>query len=135
MEMQKQAMISQQQLKSQELAAQTAMQSIQAEGQMKMQVKQAEVSFEIEKLKAEADLKRMLMAEEFNYTMQINGIKETKKNQIEQEKEKAKKDRISLQNTQQSKLINQRKNNLPPMSFESNEDSLDGFDMAEFEPR
>ena len=135
MEMQKQAMISQQQLKSQELAAQTAMQSIQAEGQMKMQVKQAEISFEIEKMKAEAELKRMLMAEEFNYTMQINGIKETKKNQIEQEKEKAKKDRISLQNTQQSKLINQRKNNLPPMSFESNEDSLDGFDMAEFEPR
>jgi len=135
MEMQKQAMISQQQLKSQELAAQTAMQSIQAEGQMKMQVKQAEISFEIEKLKAEADLKRMLMAEEFNYTMQINGIKETKKNEIEKEKEKAKKDRISIQNTQQSKLINQRKNNLPPVSFESNEDSLDGFDMAEFEPR
>jgi hypothetical protein len=135
MEMQKQAMISQQQLKSQELAAQTAMQSIQSEGQMKMQVKQAEISFEIEKMKVEAELKKMLMAEEFNYTMQINGIKETKKNEIEKEKEKAKKDRISIQNTQQSKLINQRKNNLPPMNFESNEDSLDGFDMGEFEPR
>jgi hypothetical protein len=135
MEMQKQAMISQQQLKSQELAAQTAMQSIQAEGQMKMQVKQAEVAFEIEKMKAEAELKRSLMAEEFNYSMQINGIKEDKKNEIEKEKEKAKKDRISIQNTQQSKLINQRKNNLPPMNFESNEDSLDGFDMGEFEPR
>jgi len=135
MEMQKQAMISQQQLKSQEMAAQTAMQSIQAEGQMKMQVKQAEISFEIEKMKMEAELKKMLMAEEFNYSMQLSGVKETKKNQIEQEKEKAKKERISLQNTQQSKLINQRKNNLPPMSFESNEDSLDGFDMGEFEPR
>jgi hypothetical protein len=135
MEMQKQAMISQQQLKSQELAAQTAMQTIQSEAQVKMQLKQAEISYEIEKLKVEAELKKMLMAEEFNYSMQLSGIKETKKNQIEQEKEKAKKDRISLQNTQQSKLINQRKNNLPPMTFESNEDSLDGFDMAEFEPR
>jgi hypothetical protein len=135
MEMQKQAMISQQQLKSQELAGQTAMQSIQAEGQMKMQVKQAEISFEIEKMKIEAELKRSLMAEEFSYTMQLSGIKETKKNEIEKEKESAKKERISLQNTQQSKLINQRKNNLPPMSFESNEDSLDGFDMGEFEPR
>ena len=75
------------------------------------------------------------MAEEFNYNMQLSGIKETKKNEIEKEKEKAKKDRISLQNTQQSKLINQRKNNLPPMSFESNEDSMDGFDLGEFEPR
>ena len=30
---------------------------------------------------------------------------------------------------------NQRKNNLPPMTFESNEDSMDGFDFSEFNPR
>ena len=59
---------------------------------------------------------------------------ETQK-EIEKEKEKAKDDRISLQNTQQSKLIEQRKKDLPPVNFESNEDSLDGFDLAEFEPR
>jgi len=53
----------------------------------------------------------------------------------EQDKEKAKADRISQQNSQQSELINQRKNNLPPKNFESNEDTLDGFDLAEFEPR
>jgi len=53
----------------------------------------------------------------------------------EKMKEDAKAKRISQQNTEQSKLINQRKNNLPPMDFESNEDSLDGFDLAEFEPR
>ena len=44
-------------------------------------------------------------------------------------------DRISQSSTEQSKLIEQRKNNLPPVTFESNEDSLDGFDLAEFEPR
>lgn len=135
MEMQKQAMISQQQLKSQELASQTAMQKIQAEGQMKMQLKQSEISMDIEKLKVEAQLKQMLMREEFNYTMQINGIKETKRAEVDMGKEKAKKERISIQNTQMSKLINQRKNNLPPVNFESNEDSLDGFDLGEFEPR
>jgi hypothetical protein len=53
----------------------------------------------------------------------------------EKMKEDEKKKRIGIQNTQQSKLIDQRKNNLPPMSFESNEDSLDGFDLAEFNPR
>ena len=53
----------------------------------------------------------------------------------EDDREKAKSDRISQQNTEQSELINQRKNNLPPKNFESNEDSLDGFDLAEFEPR
>jgi hypothetical protein len=53
----------------------------------------------------------------------------------EEMKEKEKAKRISMQNTQQSKLINQRQNDLPPINFESNEDSLDGFDLAEFEPR
>jgi hypothetical protein len=135
MAMQKQEMMAMQQMQSQELAAQTAMQQIQLEAQAKMQFKQAEVAFDIEKLKAEAELKRMLMAEEFNYQMQIAGVKETSIADREKMKEDSKAKRISQQNTEQSKLINQRKNNLPPLSFESNEDTLDGFDMAEFEPR
>jgi hypothetical protein len=135
MEMQKQAMISQQTLKSQELAAMTAMQTLQAESQSKMQMKQAEVAFDIEKMKAEANLKLMLMAEEFKFQMQLAGIKETSLADRENMKEDSKAKRISQQNTEQSKLINQRKNNLPPLSFESNEDTLDGFDFAEFEPR
>jgi hypothetical protein len=135
MTMQQQAMMAQQQMQSQEMAAQAAMQQIQLEAQAKMQFKQAEVAFDIEKLKAEADLKRMLMAEEFSYQMQIAGIKETALADRDVMKEDSKAKRISQQNSEQSKLINQRKNNLPPLSFESNEDTLDGFDMAEFEPR
>jgi hypothetical protein len=135
MEMQKQAMMAQQQIKAQELAAQTAMQKLQMESQTKMQLKQAETAFEIEKMKAEAEMKRMLMAEEFQYQMQIAGVKEGSLSERESMKEQAKAKRISQQNSEQSKLINQRKNNLPPMDFESNEDSLDGFDLAEFEPR
>ena len=135
MEMQKQAMITQQQLKSQELAAQVAMQKIQAETQAKMQYRQADVAFEIEKQKAEAQLKAQLMQQEFNYNLQLQGMTQTQLSQREADKEKAKSDRISQQNTEQSKLITQRKNNLPPQNFESNEDSLDGFDLSEFEPR
>jgi hypothetical protein len=135
MQMQQQAMISQQQLKSQELAGQVALQKIEAETQSKMQIKQAEVAFEIQKVQQEAELKRMLMAEEFKYNLQLHGMREQIVNQRETEKEKAKEKRISIQNSQQSKLINQRKNNLPPLNFESNEDTLDGFDLAEFEPR
>lgn len=67
--------------------------------------------------------------------MQLSGLKETSLQTREDMKEKEKARRISQQNTEQSKLINQRKNNLPPMNFESNEDTLDGFDLAEFEPR
>ena len=67
--------------------------------------------------------------------MQIRGIDAQELEGRENKREGAKADRISQQNSEQSKLINQRKNNLPPISFESNEDSLDGFDLAEFNPR
>lgn len=135
MEMQKQAMISQQNLKAQEMAGQVAMQKIQLESQAKMQIKQAEVAFDIEKMKQEAALKTQLMAEEFKYNIQIAQLQSGTLNQRDMQKEKAKDDRVSIQNTQQSKLIEQRKNNLPSLNFESNEDSLDGFDFSEFEPR
>jgi len=135
MKMQQQAMQAQQQLKSQEMAGQMAMQKNQQEIQGKMQLKQAEVAFDIEKMNNEAQLKAQLMETEFNYQMQLKGIIENGMQTRENEKEQAKSDRISQQNTEQSRLINQRKNNLPPQTFESNEDSLDGFDLAEFEPR
>ena len=135
MEMQKQAMMSQQQLKSQELAMQTAMQKIQGEGEMKLRVKQAETEMDTMKMTKEAELKLMLMQKEFEYNLElakINGGVLTERDKMKEDK-KAK--RISQQNSEQSKLINQRKNNLPPMNFESNEDSLDGFDLGEFSPR
>jgi len=135
MAMQKQAMIAQQQLKSQELASQVAMQKIEMETRSKMQIKQAEVAFDIQKMEKEAEMKSYLMREEFDYNMQLHGMEVNNLDQRDQMKEDAKAKRISQQNSEQSKLINQRKNNLPPMSFESNEDSLDGFDLAEFEPR
>jgi hypothetical protein len=135
MAMQKQAMIAQQQLKSQELASQVAMQKIEMETRSKMQIKQAEVAFDIQKMEKEAEMKSYLMREEFDYNMQLNGMEVNNLDKRDQMKEDAKAKRISQQNSEQSKLINQRKNNLPPMSFESNEDSMDGFDLAEFEPR
>lgn len=135
MAMQKQAMISQQQLKSQELAGQVAMQKIDMETNSKIKIKQAEIAFDMQKMQQEATLKSQLMREEFDYSMQLHGMEVSKIDERDKMKEDAKAKRISQQNTEQSKLINQRKNNLAPMDFESNEDSLDGFDLAEFEPR
>jgi len=119
----------------QQMQAEQEMRKIQMEGQMQMQAKQAEVAFDIEKLKNEAMLKRELMQVEFDFNMQLKGREEQAIDKREQEREKAKNKRISQANTEQSQLIQQRKNNLPPISFESNEDTLDGFDLAEFEPR
>ena len=135
MQMQQQALVSQQQIKAQQLAQQTAMQKLQAENQAKMQLKQAEIAFEIEKMKNEAELKSVLMDKEFEFNMRLRDISENALQNRETQREKAKSARISQQNSEQSKLIAQRKNNLPPQRFESNEDSLDGFDLAEFSPR
>jgi len=134
-EMQKQAMVSQQQLKSQEMAGQMAMQKIELETQSKLQYKQGEMQMEIERSKAEAQLKSQLMQQEFDYNIQLRNMDGQALSNREQSREEAKSGRISQQNSEQSKLINQRKNNLPPQNFESNEDSLDGFDLAEFNPR
>ena len=131
----KQQMTAQTQFQSQQISAQAAQQKIQLEGEMKMREKQAEVAFEIEKLKNEASLKQQLMTYEFQLNMQLKGVEESQINKREESREKAKSDRISQQNTEQSQLINQRKKDLPPINFESKEDSLDGFDLAEFEPR
>ena len=135
MEMQKQQMTAQMQMEAQQMASQTAMQKIQLETDAKMQLKKAEIAFEINKMTEEAKIKSQLMAEEFDYNMQLREMDLGNLSSRESEKEAAKDKRVSMQNTQQSKLINQRKNNLPPLNFESNEDSLDGFDLGEFEPR
>ena len=135
MEMMKQQMAAQQNMELQQMAAQSAMMKIEAEGQSKMRVKQAEVAFEIERMKAEAGLKQQLMGEEFKYNMAIAGLNNQTLTSREMSKEEAKAKRISQQNSEQSKLINQRKNDLPPINFESNEDSLDGFSLKEFDVR
>lgn len=135
MKMQQQAMIAQQQLKSQEMAGQLAIQKMQTELQTKMQLKQMETEYNIKTMQVQAELKSHLMAEEFQYNQHLNGLEMQTLSKREQEREDAKAKRISQQNTEQSKLIDQRKNNLPPLNFESNEDSLDGFDLSEFEPR
>lgn len=135
MAMQKQAIIGEQQMKSQELASQVAMQKISAETSSKIEIKKAETEYELMRIREEANLKSQLMREEFDYNMQIHGLQSGLIDKRDKMKEDAKAKRISQQNTEQSKLINQRKNNLPPVNFESNEDSLDGFDLGEFEPR
>ena len=82
---------------------------------------------EIEKMKNEAMLKAQLMETEFSYNMQLKGIEQSQIDMREKSKEKGKSERISQANSQQSQLIEQRKRNLPAMSFESNEDSFRWF--------
>jgi hypothetical protein len=122
-------------MQTQQAAAEQNQQTAQIESQSKIALKEAETAFAIQLLAAEVASKKELMQLEFDYNMQLKGIETDNLMKRENKKEDAKDERVNKQATAQSKLIDQRKNNLPPVNFESNEDSLDGFDLSSFNPR
>lgn len=134
-EMQKMQQQQEAQIQSQQMAGQMSFQKLEMETQSEMQISQAKAGFDIERMKGEAEIKSGLMKLEFQLQMSLKGLDTENLSKREDAKEKAKDDRISKQNTQQSKLIEQRTKDLAPVNFESNEDTLDGFDLSEFEPR
>lgn len=119
-----------------EKAAFAEVQKQQALTQEKVSIEQAKSQFEIQRLRAEAEIKRELMQAEFNFNMQLAQVRANAEGKKEQEIEDRKDKRIRMQGTQQSELINQRKNNLLPTDFESSgNDVLGGIGLEQFEPR
>ena len=121
---------------SAEKAAMAEVQKQQALTQEKVSIEQAKSQFEIQRMQTEAQIKRELMAEEFNYQMQLAQatakVQQQKESEIEDRKDK----RVKMQGTQQSELINQRQNDLLPTNFESaGNDNLDGFGLEQFTPK
>ena len=108
----------------------------QALTQEKVSVEQAKSQFEIQRMQTEAQIKRELMAEEFNYQMQLAQIRANAEAGKIAEVEDRKDKRTKIQATQQSELIDQRKNDLLPKDFESQgNDGLGGFNLEQFSPR
>ena len=134
-EMQKIQMQSQSNMQSQQAAAQSKMQQIQAETESKIAIKQAEAEAEMRKLEFEASLKSNLMDKEFNLNMQLRGVEAQALKDREAYKEDRKDDRTKIQANQQSKMIQQRQMGTPPVNFESEEDTLDGFGLEQFGPK
>jgi hypothetical protein len=115
---------------SAEKAAMYEVQKRQALTQEEVNVAQAKSQFDIQRIQVEAEIKSQLLDEEFNYNMQLAQLKvkaETDKlAQIENRKD----DRTKLQATQQSELIDQRKNDSLPKDFENPNPNLNmGFSL------
>jgi len=117
-----QAQMAQQQANANSQAAQAAaeaeVQKQQALTAEKVNFEQAKSQFEIQRMQTEADIKRQLMAEEFNYQLQLEQLKVQAEKQKEQEIEDRKDKRTRIAGTQQSQMIDQRKNDLLPINFE-----------------
>ena len=119
-----------------EKAAMSEVQKQQALTQEKVSIEQAKSQFEIQRMQNEAQIKRELMQVEFDFNMQLAQVRANSEGTKEQEIEDRKDKRTKLQATQQSELIDQRKNNTLPKNFESSgNDSLGGFGLEQFEPR
>ena len=122
---------------AQQVAAQAEIQKNQVITQQKAQLLQMEAQIDSQKMQQEIQAKIQLMQVEFQYNMQLRGIdaEAARKNDIEREDRKDQ--RIQMQGTQQSELIEQRSNNTPPKNFESSGNDIlgGGFDLGSFEPR
>tara|TARA_R110000824_G_scaffold8745_1_gene39796 strand:+ start:3584 stop:5992 length:2409 start_codon:yes stop_codon:yes gene_type:complete len=121
-----------------ELAEKTAMveaQKQQVLTEQKVNVEQAKSQFEIQRMQTEAEIKRMLMGEEFNYNVQLARAQRQTESGKEQEIEDRKDKRIKMEGTQQSEMIQQRQTDGPPKNFESSNDSIGDFGLEAFSPQ
>jgi len=122
-----------------QLAEQTAMAEAQKQQiltEQKMQLEKAKSDFEVQKMEREAQIKQQLMELEFNYNMQLTQAQGQSRKQQEEFKEDRKDERTKIQATQQSELIDQRKNDLLPKNFESaGNDTMGGFGLEQFGPK
>ena len=120
---------------SAEKAALAEVQKNQAMAETEIQIEQAKSQFEIAKMEREAEIKKQLMAEEFNYDIELARLQGQVQKQKEAEIENRKDKRVKIQGTQQSELIAQRQNDSLPKDFESaGNDNLDGFGLEQFSP-
>jgi hypothetical protein len=118
-----------------EKAAMAEVQKQQALTSEKVAIEQAKSQFEIQRMEREAQIKKQLMATEFEYNMQLAqaqlGATKQKEAEIEDRKDK----RVKIQGTQQSELIQQRQTQGMPKNFESQgNDVMGGFDLSSFDP-
>ena len=119
-----------------EQAAMNEVQKQEALAQTEIQIEQAKSQFEIQRMEQEALIKKQLMAEEFQYQLQLAQAQIGRDKEKEQFMEDRKDKRTKLQATQQSKMIEQRQNDLLPTDFESaGNDSLGGFGLEQFTPQ
>ena len=122
-----------------QLAEQTAMAEANKQQiltEQKMQLEKAKSDFEVQKMEREAQIKQQLMELEFNYNMQLAQVQGQSKKSQEEFKEDRKDERTKIQATQQSELIDQRKNDLLPKNFESaGNDTMGGFGLEQFGPK
>tara|TARA_R110002020_G_scaffold240229_1_gene452930 strand:+ start:1344 stop:3743 length:2400 start_codon:yes stop_codon:yes gene_type:complete len=115
-----------------ERAALAETQKQQALVESNLQFEKGKSEYTIQRMEREAQIKRGLAEQQFGYDMQLKQAEvqqtQTREKEIEDRKDK----RTKLQATQQSKMIDQRKNNTLPINFDQNQF---GMELETFQPK
>jgi len=124
-------------MQTQQASAQLEVQKEQAKSQAEAQLEQMKAQLDAQKMQQEVMHKKELMQLEFEMNMQLENMKNQTVSAKEKEKEDRKDERTRIQATQQSELIDQRKNEKLPKNFESAGNDIlgGGFDLGSFDPR
>jgi len=122
---------------AQQVAAQAEVQKQQSLVQINSQMEQLKAQLEAQKMQQEIFAKKELMQLEFQMNMQLKQMEVQSFKNREKQKEDRKDERTKIQASQQSELIDQRKNEKPPKNFESSgNDILSGnFNLGSFDPK
>ena len=120
-----------------QVAAQMEVQKNEAITNQKAQLIQMESELEMQKMQQEKELKKELMKYEFDLNMALKNQDTELFDKKEKYKEDRKDERTRIQASQQSKLIEQRKDRKGEQEFESagNDTMGSGFNLEMFEPR
>ena len=118
-----------------ERAAQAKQMEIQAKSQADLMLVKAKSEANMMEIETEKKAKSELMEQEFQYNQYYKGAEMEISMNRDKFKEDSKDKRQDKNNTQASKLIEQRNFNKPAQNFESSEDSVGGgIEMGELEP-
>ncbi len=122
---------------AQQVAAQAEVQKQQALIQINSELEQLKGQIDSQKMQQEVQAKKELMQLEFQMNMQLKQMEVDAQKTKETNKEDRKDNRTKIQATQQSELIDQRKNEKPPKNFESSGNDVmeGGFNLGAFDPR
>ena len=125
-DMKKQQSTIQMQTQSNVQSTQAASQSRMQESQMKLQgesqLEQLKSKLELQKIQQEAEIQKQMLQLKYQFEFQLKQMDSENFQNKESFKEDRKDKRTEKQATQQSKMIAQRKENLPPTNFEEQEE-------------
>ena len=110
-----------------EKSAMAEMQKQQALAETTLQIEQGKSQLDLQKMQMESEIKKQMMELQYTYDMQLATIKVQQEKAREEFIEDRKDRRTRLQGTQQSEMISQRKNDLPPKDFEQQDIGIQDF--------